>query len=58
VLFGWARKKAGKRIIWIVKVATLMMALDLILLIFVMQESGQEALFAIGYATFGFFSVG
>ncbi len=35
-----------------------MMALDLILLIFVMQESGQEALFAIGYATFGFFSVG
>ena len=58
LIFGLAGRKAGKRIVWIVKASSTMMGLILVGLIFVMKLPDQHALFALSYTLFGFFAIG
>ena len=57
-LFGMAGRRAGKRIVYIVKLTTLMMGLILVGMIFIMGMPDQKTLFALSYTAFGFFAIG
>ena len=57
-LFSFAARKAGKRILHVVKFSTLMTGLIIISLIFVIRLSHQEALFAVTFTALGFFAIG
>ena len=57
-LFSFAARKAGKRILYVVKFSTLMMGLILVGMIFVIPLRHQEALYAVAYTAFGFFAIG
>ena len=57
-LFGMAGRKSGTRIVYVVKLTTLMMGIILIGMIFVMNMPDQKTLFAFSYTAFGIFAIG
>ena len=57
-LFSFAARKAGRRILYVVKFSTLMVGLIIISLIFVIRLSHQEAVYAVAYTALGFFAIG
>ena len=57
-LFSFAARKAGKRILYVVKFSSLVLGFIIISLIFVIKLIHQEALYAVAFTALGFFAIG